>query len=498
MRWTRFFDPDAPVIRILEKYGTPMTSSPPIIVWFRRDLRLSDHPALSAACQEERPIIPVFILDEQTETLGAAAKLRLGMGLEKLSETLDAQGSRLIYRRGEALQELLALAEETGAKSVYWSRLYDPKSVERDTKVKRELKRKGFEARSFGGHLLFEPWTVETKTGGYYKVYSPMWKSVRTRVVDAPLPAPSCLIPPETWPPSDALKDWSLDVGMNRGARVVSARIEAGEKAAIDRLDRFVDESLARYKQQRDLPGQDGTSNLSDHLSLGELSPHRCWHAVAREWQEGNAGAETFLKELVWREFAYHLMHHTPRILTDNWREEWSEFPWITDETHPHVVAWKQGRTGVRFVDAAMREMYVTGRMHNRGRMIVASYLTKHLMCHWKVGLKWFEDCLTDWDPASNAMGWQWAAGSGPDAAPYFRIFNPDTQLDKFDKNRTYAHRWIAEIQRNPDRSALAYFDAVPRHWCLDPKASYPEPIVSLREGRARALAAYENRTSQG
>ena len=213
-----------------------------------------------------------------------------------------------------------------------------------------------------------------------------------------------------------------------------------------------------------------------------------------RAREEGKKGAETFLKELVWREFAYHLVYHTPRITSGNWREEWDAFPWNEDERRAEVKAWKQGRTGIRFVDAAMREMYVTGYMHNRARMIVASYLTKHLMCHWKIGLDWFADCLIDWDPASNAMGWQWSAGSGPDATPYFRVFNPVTQLDKFDKDRAYTDRWIAEGKSNPAEDALDYFRAVPESWNLSPDADYPDPVVTADEGRKRALDAYENR----
>jgi deoxyribodipyrimidine photo-lyase len=252
---------------------------------------------------------------------------------------------------------------------------------------------------------------------------------------------------------------------------------------------------VARYDTTRDQPAVDGTSGLSENLSLGEISPHQCWHAGIRALNEGKAGAETFLKELVWREFAYHLMHHTPRILDANWKEDWDVFPWNEDERLATVKAWKQGRTGIQFVDAAMREMYVTGRMHNRGRMIVASYLTKHLMCHWRIGLKWFEDCLIDWDPASNAMGWQWSAGSGPDATPYFRIFNPVTQLDKFDPDRAYVRRWIAEGRASPTDTALSYFDAIPRRWGMSADKPYPAPIVAADEGRKNALEAYENKS---
>ena len=210
--------------------------------------------------------------------------------------------------------------------------------------------------------------------------------------------------------------------------------------------------------------------------------------------EEGHVAAEIFLKELVWREFAYHLAHHTPRILDSNWRQEWNGFPWNTNDKDEKVVQWKQGRTGIPFVDAAMRELYVTGRMHNRGRMIVASFLTKHLMTHWKIGQKWFENCLIDWDPASNAMGWQWSAGSGPDATPYFRVFNPNTQLEKFDGDYKYRDKWLAEFSGKNSENALSFFDAIPKIWKLSPQMEYPKPIIDLSEGRTIALDAYKNR----
>lgn len=473
------------------------SATSPVILWYRRDLRLGDHPALTAACATGRPVIPVFILDDLAEGLGAAPKWRLGLGLGALAQALEAAGSRLILRRGPAAGVLQALAEETGAGAVFWSRLYDPQAVSRDTAVKAALKARGVEARSFGGHLLFEPWTVETKTGAPYKVYTPFWNAVRGRAPEAPLPRPGRIAAPGAWPASEALEPWAMGAGMVRGADVVRPHVRLGEAAAADRLDDFIDRIVAGYDTTRDLPAVDGTSGLSENLALGEISPHVAWAAGRRALEEGKAGAETFLKELVWREFAYHLMWHTPRLLTGNWREDWDAFPWNTEET-AEVTAWKRGRTGIRFVDAAMREMYVTGRMHNRGRMIVASYLTKHLLSHWKIGLDWFADCLIDWDPAANAMGWQWAAGSGPDAAPYFRVFNPVTQLDKFDPKRAYVNRWIAEDRRNPDPLALRYFDAVPRSWGLTPGMAYPVPVVSPEDGRKRALSAYENRNFGG
>ncbi|MEM6373475.1 MAG: deoxyribodipyrimidine photo-lyase [Pseudomonadota bacterium] len=469
-------------------------SSAPVILWFRRDLRVTDHPALTAACKADAPVIPLVIRDASIDTLGAAPKWRWGLGIETLAKTLESKGSRLVHRTGAARDVLQALIKETGAGAVYWSRLYDPDSVARDTDIKAALKSDGVDARSFGGHLMFEPWTVETKTGGFYKVYTPMWRAVMHRDVDAPLPAPGRIPAPDTWPKSEDPTDWALSKAMDRGAAVVRPYVRLGENAAQTRLATFIADKVAHYDAGRDLPAEDGTSGLSENLALGEISPHQCWHAGLRARDEGKSGAETFLKELVWREFAYHLMHHTPRILDQNWKEDWDGFPWNADDQSDHAQAWQQGRTGIRFVDAAMREMYVTGRMHNRGRMIVASYLTKHLLCHWRIGQKWFEDCLIDWDPASNAMGWQWSAGSGPDATPYFRVFNPVSQLDKFDKNRDYVTRWIAEGRTNPHRDALSYFDAVPRHWGLSKDASYPDPIVAADTGRKRALDAYENR----
>ena len=465
----------------------------PILVWFRRDLRLADHAALTAACATGRPVIPVFIYDDHVAGLGAAPKMRLGLGVAHFAGALRQHSSCLILRKGPALAVLRALVRETGAGAVYWSRLYDPASKARDTDVKTALKEDGVEARSFAGHLLFEPWTVATKTGGFYKVFTPMWNMVRGRDVPAALPAPTVLAAPAVWPASDDLADWQMSQSMHRGANVLEQYCTVGEDAALDRLHRFIDENVQSYVKNRDLPGVDGTSRLSENLTYGEISPTVCWHAGWRALHAGHADAEVFLKELVWREFAYHLAYHTPRIVTDNWKPDWDAFPWNTDET-AQVAAWKQGRTGIRFVDAAMREMYVTGTMHNRGRMIVASYLTKHLLTHWQIGLDWFADCLIDWDPCSNAMGWQWSAGSGPDATPYFRVFNPVTQLDKFDKDRTYVNKWIAESTQAPSAMAMAYFDMIPTRWGMSAADRYPDPVVPADAGRKRALAAYEAR----
>ncbi len=468
-----------------------MSDSSPLILWFRRDLRLADHPALTAAVRSGRPILPVFIYDDVVETHGAAPKWRLGLSVAALANDLERLGSKLILRRGPALDVLRSLITETGARAVFWSRLYDPASKDRDTKVKAALTSMDVSAQSFDGHLLFEPWSVATKTGDFYKVYSPMWKAVKDRDVAGVLPAPAKLPAPENWPASDVLAHWNMGAGMRRGADVVAAHVCVGEAAALDRLATFIDTGIHRYKEQRDFPSLPATSRLSENLTYGEISPRALWHAGFAAMQQGAQGAEHFLKELVWREFAYHLAFHTPHITTRNWRDGWDNFPWSTAADTPEVLAWKQGRTGVAFVDAAMRELYVTGIMHNRARMIVGSFLTKHLMTHWRVGQAWFEACLIDWDPASNAMGWQWIAGCGPDAAPYFRVFNPDTQLEKFDADGAYTRAYLAEGQLAPAPKALAYYSAIPKSWGLRPNDLPPERIIDLKAGRERALAAY-------
>ena len=463
----------------------------PVIIWFRRDFRLTDHPALEAACATGRAILPVFILDPLAEALGAAPKWRLEQALLAFDGRLRQRGSRLILRRGPAQQVLQALCAETGARAVHWTRAYDPDAIARDTGVKSALLDQGIAARSFPGHLLFEPWSVQTGSGTPYRVYTPFWKAVRGRDVSPALAAPAALNSPADWPRSDKLEDWQLGRAMQHGAEVLARYTEAGEAAAQDRLRGFCDTEIDRYADRRNLVAEPGTSGLSGYLSLGEIGPRQCWHAGWQALHGGARGAETFLKQLVWRDFASHLMYHTPHMLTRNWREGWDSFAWRTDPDHGDVGRWKQGRTGIRFVDAAMREMYVTGTMHNRARMIAASFLTKHMMFHWKIGMDWFADCLTDWDPASNAMGWQWVAGCGPDAAPFFRIFNPETQLEKFDPDGAYARRWIAEGQARPPPTAQAFLAAAPRSWGVRATDRYPDPMLNLKTARVEALEAY-------
>ena len=468
----------------------------PTLLWFRRDFRLCDHPALCAALKRGQSVIPIFIYDDIAQNLGAAPAWRLEQAIDHFAKTLNGLGSRLILRKGAALETLQTLQHETKAGAIYWSRAYDPESQARDTQIKAHFKAQGIEAKSFKGHLLFEPWVPKTKTGGYFKVYSPLWRAVKDMDVGALLSPPAHIPAPEHWPACDVLSSWNMGRRMQRGAAVVAEHTLIGAQKAEDRLHQFAAEELHDYAKGRNFPARCVTSRLSENLSVGEISPRMCWHIGQRALAQGNPGAETYLKELVWREFAYHLLHHFPTLATQNWRSGWDAFPWSEGESSDLAILWKQGRTGYPFVDAAMREMYVTGKMHNRARMIVASVLTKHFMIHWRVGLKWFEQCLTDWDIASNAMGWQWVAGCGPDAAPYFRVFNPETQIDKFDEKRTYINRWLAEGKgaQHPHKDALRYFEAIPKAWGLSAQDTYPEPLISVQEGRARALKAYQER----
>lgn len=477
-----------------------MSDTRPILIWLRRDFRLIDHPALATAAASGRPVIPVFVLDALAEGYGAAPKWRLGQAIARFQTTLAEIGSGLVLRRGDPLQVLQDLAAQTGAADVWWTRAYDPDAVARDRRVKAGLTEAGLTARSLTGHVMFEPWEVATQQGGYFKVYSAYWRSVKDRDVGGALPAPARLRGPETWPdlsvPGDDLADWRLGAAMQRGAESVARYAQVGEAAALARLDRFMHEAVEGYKDNRDVPSLPATSGLSENLAWGEISPRVLWAAGQRamaEGAQGGMGAEHFLKEVVWREFAYHLVYHTPHITTSCWRPEWDGFGWDRSEDAA-VLTWQQGRTGVPFVDAAMRELYVTGTMHNRARMIAASFLTKHLLKHWQVGQRWFEDCLIDWDPAANAMGWQWVAGCGPDASPYFRVFNPVLQAKKFDGEGLYQDRFLAEGRLMPSEEALAFYEACPRSWGLSAQDLYPDPFVEISEGRKRALAAYENR----
>lgn len=470
-----------------------ISPTPPTLLWLRRDLRLTDHPGWNAALSEGRPVVPVFILDPLFEQdYGAAPKWRLAESLRDLGQRLADRGSRLILRRGDALTVLRDLVAETGARNVIWSRQYEPGAIVRDTKVKSALQDDGLAVRSVNSSLLFEPWDVSTKAGGPFKVYSPFWREVAERTVHMPIAEPGDLAAPMHWPSSERLEDWQLGRAMNRGAAIVAQYAHVGEEAARDRLERFAEERLGQYGK-RDFPARNVCSGLSENLTYGEIGPRQIWNRVqdaanASDTPSARAAAK-FLKELVWREFAYHLMFRTPELVQGNWRQEWDSFPWRGDNAD--AESWRRGLTGIDMIDAAMREMYVTGTMHNRARMLVASFLTKHLLTHWRIGAEWFADCLIDWDPAANAMGWQWTAGSGPDAAPYFRVFNPDLQAEKFDPDATYRSRFLPWYGEPENRDAANFYEAAPKAWGLSPDAARPARVVGLKEGRETALDAY-------
>lgn len=442
----------------------------PTLLWLRLDLRLADHPALQAAITRGGPVIPVFLWAPEEEgewAPGAASNWWLHHSLEKLQTQLEQTGSRLVVRRvpagGSSLAILRALLEETGATAVYWSRRYEPLVTTRDRHIKETLRAAGIEARSFNAALLAEPWDIENQSGKPFQVFTPFWRKVVAGVdPPQPLPAPARIASPPRWPESLALEALELRPRISWDGGLASAW-EPGERGAKRNLDTFLELAVANYGDTRNLPGVRGTSRLSPHLHFGELSPRQVWHA-APEWR-----GSQFMAEIGWREFAHHLLHHFPHTTHSPLRPEFSRFPWIQDTAA--LEAWRRGRTGIPLVDAGMRELWNTGWMHNRVRMVVASFLVKNLRIHWLEGARWFWDTLVDADLASNTLGWQWTAGCGADAAPYFRVFNPIGQAEKFDPEQTYVRHWVPEVE-----------DAT----------RYPAAIVDLKTSREAALAAWE------
>lgn len=487
-----------------------VTIGPPkTLVWFRQDLRLTDNPALVDAVEHGGAVIPVFILDDDTVGRwrpGAAAKWWLHHSLEALTAALAQRGTRLILRRGPAAATLKALLAETGATAVVWNRVYEPDSIARDTAVKQQLLADGHTVSSHNGSLVREPWTLRTQSGGPFRVYTPFWKRywADRGEIGPPLPTPSHLPAPDDWPASDVLADWSLTPTAYDWSAGLRAAWTPGEAGATIRLADFLDRTVAAYDHGRDRPGANGTSRLSPHLHWGEISPRQVWAAVtdrlAQGALDGHEGAvETFLKEIVWREFSYNLLYHFPKLPDDPLDGRFAQFPWDQPANDaggasPTLRAWQRGKTGYPIVDAGMRQLWHIGWMHNRVRMIVASFLIKHLLIPWQVGEAWFWDTLVDADLASNAASWQWVAGCGADAAPYFRIFNPILQGEKFDPDGDYVRTWVPEIARLPNKylhkpweaPALAQTDAGVRLG-----VSYPHPIIDHKAARARALSAY-------
>ena len=461
------------------------SAAPPIILWFRRDFRLIDHPALAAAAAEQRPVIPLFILEPGHKNLGAAAKWRLEQAIQNFQDRLGSLGSRLILRQGTPADVLMKLAEQTDARSVYFMRRYHHGQVDADAGVIKSLAEKQIDCRHFAGLLLREPDEIASKSGQPYRVFKPFWNAVAQLGPAKPTRAPASLQTPDQWPTSETLATWHLGAGMNRGAAIVSGHTSAGEAAAWATLDEFLECRLQHYGAERDHPALPATSELSEYLAWGEISAQSIWATVAAWADAHGLDPSAFLRQLTWRDYGWHLLAHAPTMTRRNWQPKWDSFPWREDNAD--AERWRRGMTGEPIVDAGMRQLHVTGKMHNRVRMIVASYLTKHLLTHWSVGQEFFAEYLTDWDPASNALGWQWVAGSGPDAAPYFRVFNPRLQAEKFDRDGTYINRYL-----HNGSEATQFYEALPRHWNIDPSTPYPEPVVALAQGRDRALAAYK------
>ncbi|MBX3446158.1 MAG: deoxyribodipyrimidine photo-lyase [Parvibaculaceae bacterium] len=471
----------------------PPADGAPIVMWFRRDLRLDDNPALDAALRSGAPLLPLFILDPD-DMPGAASRWWLHHSLASLSDALRKRGAPLILRRGRPAEILPRLVNETGATALCWNRCYEPHAVARDKALKSALGESGVEVASFNGSLLVEPWEVKTGNGDPYKVFTPFWRALSQRDIASPRPAPKKFA--AALCPSDALDDWSLLPVKPDWAGGLRETWQPGEEGAQARLAAFVDHAMSAYRDARDLPDREGTSRLSPHLHWGEISPRRIWH-VARNAAEAHSGsaaaAEPFLREVGWRDFAFHLVFHWPGIVGENWKSEFDAFPWVKDDAAFH--AWTKGETGYPLVDAGMRELWQTGWMHNRVRMVAASFLVKHLLIDWRRGAEWFEDTLVDADLAVNRASWQWVAGSGADAAPYFRIFNPVLQGEKFDPAGDYIRRYVPELAaldaRYIHRPWEAPSDVLTKAGVTLGK-SWPEPIVDHGAARARALAAYE------
>ena len=473
--------------------------SAPSILWFRQDLRLADNPALCAAMARGAPVLPVYILDDETPgrwAAGGAGRWWLHRSLTSLAADLEGLGRPLVLRRGPAERVLLELAAELGAGAVYWNRCYEPFAIARDTRIKTALQARGLTAESGNAALLFEPWLPQTKSGGPFKVFTPFWRHLLGRpAAPRPLPRPEAL-PNGTEARGESLEDWSLLPHAPDWAGGLRDSWTPGEAGAKARLEAFLDDAVGDYQAQRDLLDSPGTSRLSPHLHWGEISPRQIWHATRHRAAASGldpASSEAFLRELGWREFSYHLLYHWPELPERNWKSGFDAFPWREDEAA--YRAWTRGRTGYPLVDAGLRELWATGWMHNRVRMVAASFLIKHLLIHWRRGEAWFWDTLVDADLASNSASWQWVAGSGADAAPFFRIFNPVTQSRKFDPEGGYLRRWLPELAKLPAAAIHAPWEADAGTLAaagVDLGETYPRPIVDHAAARKRALAALE------
>lgn len=465
------------------------TQATTAIIWFRNDLRLSDNAALLKACQHQN-VVPIYVFDENAaRKLGAAKRLWLHFALKELILNLRAMGTELILRAGDEKTVLINVIEQCNAKAVYWNRRYEPDAIATDKELKSTLKNQNITVESFSGHLLHEPTQLTTKSGTPFRVFTPFWKTLDSTIeVQAPYPAPTSI--PQVPNELDSLNlaelkllptnpDWSGGI---------LDRFTPGESAAYTILDAYLQNDVANYKEQRDFPALDATSKLSPYLTFGEISPRQIWHA-----SENVSGAQPFRRQLAWRDFSYHLLFHNPGLEEVNFNNAFDGFQW--DKNDELLQIWQKGQTGYPIVDAGMRELWQTGYMHNRVRMIVASFLTKHLLIDWREGEKWFWDTLVDADPANNTAGWQWVAGSGADASPYYRIFNPIIQGKKFDEDGEYVKTYLPELKDLDAKYIHAPWetpDDVLKSISLELGKDYPKPIIDHSFARNRALQVYD------
>ena len=465
-----------------------------VIVWFRRDLRVSDNPALAAAAECGLPVIALFTHaphEEKPWAPGGASRWWLHHALSELEGCLRDLGLSLVIRTGGSLEALQTLTAEHEVTHVFWNRRYEPAVIERDSHIKTMLREQGIDVRTFNGSLLYEPHELSNKTGQPFRVFTPFWKHLYSLPVRAPVRVSTGqLKAPSPQPRSETLDSLGLlptirwDSGFNDHWNPSPAD-------AREALNRFVDHGVTVYGKERDFPGSSGTSRLSPYLHFGQISPREIWRAVELAGAAESGGGFKFLSEIAWREFAYHLLYHFPHTTDTALNETFSEFPWEPNDHH--LAAWQQGRTGYPIVDAGMRQLWSTGWMHNRVRMIAASFLVKHLLQPWQEGARWFWDTLVDADLASNTMGWQWTAGCGADAAPYFRIFNPMLQGAKFDTDGAYVRAYVPELAGLPNAYIHQPWEApesVLRSAGVSLGRDYPRPIIDHRAGRERALAA--------
>ncbi|KTC66274.1 deoxyribodipyrimidine photolyase (plasmid) [Legionella adelaidensis] len=458
------------------------------LVWFRKDLRLTENPAFFEACTKHKIVLPLYILDGKNSTLGSAQSWWLHHSLSALKESLIKKfGLNLILRKGNPLEIIVELINLFPVDTVYWNQCYEPLASQRDKKIKVTLQENGINVQSFNASLFNEPWTITNKEGGFFKIFTPFWKACR-KTLSFPSLQELTQRPARIETDSEELASWKLLPTLSWASQF-SNFWTPGEEGAQQRLNEFINHQLINYKIHRDIPEKQATSRLSPHLHFGEISPWTILRALERYINEPlySTGVELFLSELGWREFSYYLLYHVPSLSYKSYKNEFDAFPWHNDESL--LKLWQKGRTGYPIVDAGLRELWATGYMHNRVRMITASFLTKGLFIDWRVGADWFLDTLVDADLANNSVNWQWVAGCGVDAAPYFRIFNPLLQSQKFDPEGTYIRRWVPELASLDNEEIHApWRNPHTKSTC---RINYSPPIINHEEARAKALSYY-------